>query len=118
MANDRAESQKRWHAKNRDKILARQKQWRLDNKEKQKAYFNSFKDDFYTLYYLPEEHYIGITNRPKLRVNEHRSKGKHVLDYEVVATFKDKRDALDAEIIFHKTGYNGKNNNYIMFKND
>ena len=106
----RREYDKAYNIANRDKIAAKVKRHYESNKEKiadrRKAYY---KDDFYTLYYLKEEHYIGQTNQPKLRINNHRVKGKHVLDYEAVATFNTKREALDAERYLHSIGYNGGN---------
>ena len=78
-----------------------------------KGYYESKKDDFYTLYYLPEEHYVGVSNRPKFRMYSHKNNGKHVLDYEVVATFKTKREALDAERYMQESlGYLGSGIQY------
>lgn len=82
------------------------------NKEAQKArilaYKQTLKEDFYTVYYLKEDHYVGITNQPKIRMQNQRRNGKHVLDYEVVAKVKTKREALDIESYLHKMNYNGK----------
>ena len=77
-------------------------------KSKVLSYKQTLKDDFYTVYYLKEEHYIGITNQPKIRMQNQKRNGKHVLDYEVVTTVKTKREALDIESLLHKLNYNGK----------
>jgi len=77
-----------------------------------KAYAKTLKDNFYTLYYLKEEHYIGTTNQPNLRLNTHKRDGNHTLDYEAVSTFDTKREALDAEAYMHSIGYNGRNKAY------
>ena len=77
-------------------------------KDYERSLRDARKDGFYTLYYLPEEHYVGCTNRLKLRMSEHRrKKNRHVLDVEVIATFSSKREALDAEKIAHSLGYRG-----------
>ena len=87
------------------------KKYYLANKEKlklsSKAYRDKNTDSFYTLYYLPEEHYIGVTNQPKLRFNLHKCLGKHTLDIEVVCTFSNKQQALLCERLLHSIGYNG-----------
>ena len=112
---------------NKVSISEYNKQYRFDNKEliskklkdrytKNKAsvkskvlsYKQTLKDDFYTVYYLKEEHYIGVTNQPKIRMQNQKRNGKHVLDYEVVTTVKTKREALDIESLLHKLNYNGK----------
>ena len=79
-----------------------------------KANYESSKDSYHTLYYLPEEHYIGVSCRPSGRVRDHRVRGKLIDNWESVATFKTKRDALDAEAYMHSIGYNGINK--TMFK--
>lgn len=89
------------YLKNKDAERGKIKEYYEANKEEilaqRKKYRNSLKDDFYTLYYLKEDHYVGVTNQLKGRMYNHKNKGKHVLDYEVIATFKTKREALDAE---------------------
>lgn len=61
----------------------------------------------YWLYYLPEEHYIGITCRPKLRMQAHKTNGFYVNDVEWIANFERQVDAAWLEIMFHQRGYNG-----------
>ena len=79
-------------------------------------YKENLKDDFHTLYYLKEEHYIGLTNQPVLRMQNHKRNGKYIADYEVVDAFKNKREALDAEQYMHSIGYNGANPRYKLKK--
>jgi predicted GIY-YIG superfamily endonuclease len=110
----RREYMRAYNKANRVRIAATHKAYYEANKDKvdakSKEYASQYKDDFYTLYYLKEEHYIGITNQPKIRMYTHKSNGKYVLDYEVVSTFKTKREALDAESIFHDIlKYRGSN---------
>ena len=90
-----------YYLKNRERILASKKRFR-----------KSLVDGFYTMYYLKEEHYVGVTNQPKTRIPRHKVNGKHTLDYEVIATFKTKLEALNAEKYMHSIGYNGINKHY------
>lgn len=105
--------EKLWRKSNKEKVAKYQKEYRIANKESvrktEKIYRQSLKDGFYTLYYLPEHHYIGITNQPKKRLINHRATGRLTEGYEVVATFDTKREALDAETYMHSIGYVGGN---------
>ncbi len=66
------------------------------------------KDGHYSLYYIPEHHYVGMTNSLRGRMNEHRSKGKKITDgYEVIATFKRAVDCHLMETQLHAMGYYG-----------
>jgi len=87
-------------------INTQSKTYRAKSKDKIKAYIESQRNDFYTLYYLPEDHYIGITTQPSIRMRNHKSQGRHILGYEVVAAFKTKREALATERYLHNIGYN------------
>ena len=107
-----ADRKKRWYEANRALILEKKREYYKANKDKRLAYKATLKDDFYTLYYLKEEHYVGITNQPKIRIPIHSTKGKHILDYEVITTFKTKSEALGVEAYMHSIGYNGINKHY------
>mgnify|MGYP003626692158 CR=1 FL=1 len=89
------------YLKNKDTQKVKVKEYYEANKEsilsQSKKYRSSLKDNFYSLYYLTEDHYVGVTNQLKNRMYNHKNKGKHVLDYEVIATFETKREALNAE---------------------
>ena len=103
-----------YHEANKVDIASKKALYYKENKERIIAKATDTKkksvDEFYTLYYLKEEHYIGITNQPTIRMYTHKSRGKHVSNYESVATFKTKRAALDAEAICHDIlGYKGSN---------
>lgn len=104
---------KAWYNANKAKYAGYSKAYYDKNKQERraygKAYNDSLIDDFYTVYYLREEHYIGITNQPIRRMHKHKSDGRHILDYEAVATFKNKKEALNAEYYMHSIGYNGIN---------
>jgi hypothetical protein len=65
-------------------------------------------DGHFTVYYLPEHHYIGMTNALKNRLQEHRSKNNRITDgYEIVATFDRAVDAHLMETKLHSMGYDG-----------
>tara|TARA_R110002167_G_scaffold117955_3_gene294209 strand:+ start:3347 stop:3694 length:348 start_codon:yes stop_codon:yes gene_type:complete len=69
-----------------------------------------FKDGHYSVYYLPEHHYVGMTNSVRLRMIEHRSKNNRLTDnYEVIAVFKEAVEAHLFETRLHALGYNGFN---------
>tara|TARA_R110002072_G_scaffold301120_1_gene480063 strand:+ start:488 stop:937 length:450 start_codon:yes stop_codon:yes gene_type:complete len=112
-----AAQQKAYREANKDKVAARKKAYYNANQEKIRARVKAQRatlvDDFYTMYYIPQHHYIGVTNQPKRRLSAHREVGKDTEGWEVVYTFKTKREALDMERKFHDVlGYNGKNANY------
>ena len=67
-------------------------------------------DGHYTLYYIPEHHYVGMTNSIRDRMNEHRSvKGgrKITVGYEVIGTFEKAVDCHLMETKLHAMGYHG-----------
>ena len=68
---------------------------------------NSKKDGYWTVYYLPEEHYVGITNCVHERMNEHKFKGKIINNYEIIGKYKHPAAALMVEAAFHLHGYHG-----------
>ena len=102
-----ADIKKRWYEANRALILEKKREYYKANKDKRLAYKATLKDDFYTLYYLKEEHYIGVTNQSRFRLLNHKKNGKHILDYEVISLFKTKKEALAVERYMHSIGYNG-----------
>ena len=97
-ANNKA-SQSKYYYKNKQKLKS----------YKRKQYLKSV-DKFYTIYYLPEDNYIGLTSSLKVRIRQHK---KNTNNYQVLDTFTDKRDALDTEKMLHEVyGFNGKNKVY------
>jgi hypothetical protein len=61
------------------------------------------KDGYYYVYYLPEEHYCGITNSLVNRMIDHRKKGKNTDNYRILYSSKDKKDACYHEALFQST---------------
>ena len=62
----------------------------------------------YSVYYLPEEHYVGVTRTLKRRMRQHRYNGKVTDRYELIMSFKSEADALRLEGKFHELDYRGK----------
>ena len=63
------------------------------------------------VYYLPEEHYIGVTNDLPSRMSRHRRKyNRHTDNMELLASFERRVDAAWFEVMLHQRGYNGFNN--------
>ena len=71
------------------------------------AYSVKSEDGFVWVYYLPEEHYIGITKNVKKRMCQHRSSGKIVDGFELIAGYERHIDAHMLETMFHQRGYRG-----------
>ena len=85
------------------KDTARQYQFRKETTPRKK----STKDPYYTVYYLPEHHYVGMTNSFKRRISEHKRKGKIIKGYEVVGRYKSQIQAHLYETMLHAMGYEG-----------
>ena len=67
------------------------------------------RDGFYSVYYLPEEHYVGYTNRFKQRLAEHRSKKNRITEGATVIAKFESADAHLFETRLHQRGYLGFN---------
>ena len=59
------------------------------------------------VYYLPEEHYVGITNNWANRKGGHVLQGNHVLDKETIYITTDVTFASLLEAMLHNIGYRG-----------
>jgi hypothetical protein len=67
-----------------------------------------FWDGYYTVYYLPEHHYVGMTNALRNRLREHRSRNKRITEgYEIIGVYERAVDAHLTETVLHAMGYNG-----------
>jgi len=84
---------------------------RSECKECQKKYTRNRvwkRDPHYSVYYLPNEHYIGMTNNLKARIQDHKNKnGRDVTDYKIVGQFDSAVKAHLVETLFHFIGCNG-----------
>ena len=77
------------------------------NRAAKKRYNDADKTEETILYYLPEEHYMGITNNLRRRLQKHRRNGKITEGHEVIGRFERHVDAHLVETMFHVRGYNG-----------
>ena len=87
---------RKWYIDNKEDVLRRHKEWRAKDKSKETC-----------VYYLPEEHYIGITDMVMQRMQHHRAAGKITEGLEIIAWFDRRVDAHYVETLFHMRGYNG-----------
>ncbi len=76
-------------------------------KETSKELWENRESGLTTLYYLPEEHYVGLTTDMSQRMPRHRRDGKITEGYEVIAKFERALDAAVLEARFHQRRYNG-----------
>ena len=96
MTNDFSPSAKKWGKWCRPCVATQQKDIRERRKKKG-----------HKVYYLPEEHYVGMSCDIKKRINQHRFDGKITDGFEVIATFEREVDAHWFETSLHIRGYNG-----------
>ena len=67
------------------------------------------KADGWKVYYLPEEHYVGIACNLTRRLNKHARDGRITDNYEIIAKFERAVDAHLLETMLHVRGYIGFN---------
>jgi hypothetical protein len=108
-----AAQQKAWREANKEKVLAYRKDYYRDNREKTiakyKAYVEANKHEP-VVYYLPEHHYVGVTDCLFTRLKNHRSLNNRIVKgYEIIYTAKNMTEARAVERYMHyEMGYNGK----------
>lgn len=81
-------------------------------------YFKKQKQKFilpyHIVYLLPDHNYVGVTNRPYIRMINHTSEHNRNTDNWIeLKRFNNRKDALQHESELHNQGYNGINTNYI-----
>ena len=96
----RAAYMKEYYKANKEELKAQSKAYYKTNKE-------SRKEECYSVYYLPEEHYVGMTGGIKNRMRRHKFDGMITDGYEIVFTSTNKKEALAFEGKLHSLGYNG-----------
>ena len=86
------------------------KQAKLMSEETRKKIHDN--PDLTVLYYLPEDHYIGIAVCRGFfrRLHQHRTAGNYTRDVEIIAYYERRVDAHLAETTYHVRGYNGFRN--------
>ena len=66
--------------------------------------------NYYLVYYLPEEHYVGITSNPWSRMRKHKNGGRNISKWRVLYSCKTKKEAGYIEAMFQSVlGINGLN---------
>ena len=110
---EKREYDRRYRAANKEREAARQKAWRENNKEKvaaRKKVWTDAKKHEPVVYYLPQHHYVGVTDCLYNRLKSHRSNHNRVTEgYEIIYTAKDITEARAVERYMHyEMGYNGK----------
>jgi len=77
--------------------------------EKSIEYQNKRANEYpgYSVYYMPEEHYVGLSKNVYSRINKHRCLGKITTGYEVLMSFENPIEAHMLETTLHLMGYNG-----------
>lgn len=99
-------------AENREKAAEYARKWRAKNKDKVKEQNDKRKpkdrDLEYSVYYLPEEHYVGMTKRLSARISKHKTQhGRNTDGWRVLRTFDNPFDAHIYETQWHKMGAHG-----------
>ena len=94
---EKSEYDKKYREVNKEKRAAQDKLWREANKEKIAAYNKDYreaeKDGLYTVYYLKEEHYAGMTSNLTYRLRYHKGVYKrHIEDVEIIGKYKTKEE--------------------------
>ena len=83
------------------------KQTKLMSMELREFIFNN--PDSTVVYYLPEDHYVGIARNKNFwrRLHQHRSAGNYTYDVDVIAFYERRVDAHLLETRLHTKGYAG-----------
>ena len=104
---------KAYREANKEKVLAYDKAYYQANREKRRAQSaaqTAANKHEHVVYYLPEHHYVGVTNCLYNRLNNHRSFHNRVTEgYEIIYTAKYAVEARAVERYMHyEMGYNGQ----------
>jgi hypothetical protein len=75
------------------------------NKQYQEKKANEYPG--YSVYYLPEEHYVGMSRNVWARINKHKHLGRITENYEILGSFENPIEAHLLETRLHLMGYNG-----------
>lgn len=114
---EKREYMKKYYQANKEKWAAYHREYDKiryqANKEKliaqMKVNQDSKKDGYYTVYYLKEEHYAGMTSSLTIRLKEHKNEYKrHVEDVEIIGKYETKEEASRVEAELHSMGYLGR----------
>ena len=88
--------------------LSRYKKMKDELIEENIQYIKDNKDGYYYVYYLPEEHYVGVTDNVKYRMYNHKCAfNRHVDNVEIVYRHTCRKEAELVESKLHSMGYQG-----------
>jgi len=108
------QAQRRYYQKNKEKVLAKAKQWRNKNKDYQTNYWKSLKDGYHRVYLLEDYNYVGVTDSIYRRFAKHKYlHNRDCTNHRILYKTKSREDALELEELLHDIGYKGKGNSYI-----
>jgi predicted GIY-YIG superfamily endonuclease len=112
MSKNRAGYHKEYYAKNKEKVLAKNKEYRDNHKDvlniKSKERWESGKDGYHTVYLLQSCNYVGVTDNLPHRLRQHKTNGRDCTNYIVLHKTKNREEAHTMESLLHDMGYEGK----------
>ena len=56
---------------------------------------------YYIVYYIPSNHYLGMTNEPESRMSYHKRTGKNIENFKVLYCCESRKEAKYIEAMFH-----------------
>jgi len=96
---------KKYNDANKEKTAA----YYQANKARFKDYGESLKDGLFTVYLLPKENYVGMTNCLSKRLSTHKTRqNRDITGVWILGKYETKREALDIEAEYHASGFKGK----------
>lgn len=92
-----------------DKSDGRQTQCKSCKKKYRKANprWKSGNDPYFSVYYLPAHRYVGMTANVKMRMHDHKKRGKDVEGMQIIGTFDTAIEAHTLETLMHLSGFEG-----------
>ena len=118
---------KKYCNENKESIKQQTKQYQQDNqhwlkdyykkrRENNPEYYTQWREEYYSreilsyhiVYLLPDHNYVGVTNQPKFRMQQHRYYlNRNTDNWIELARFDNRADALKCEAEYHSQGYEG-----------
>jgi predicted GIY-YIG superfamily endonuclease len=112
MSRDNTQYKKEWYLKNRERLLAKNKEYRDTHIQEQqirnKKRYESGKDGYHTVYLLQNSDYVGVTNNINHRLRNHKNNGRDITNVVCLYKTKCREVAHNIEKLFHDAGYQGK----------
>ena len=73
-----------------------------------KKWHKKHEDGLHRVYYIPEHHYVGVTDNLYHRMNQHKNTNNRILDgFEIIYSTPHRNEALKVESKLHSMGYQG-----------